>query len=209
MDSCTIDSREQLRDLIGRPLQANVDKSLDHIDALAARFITMSPFLTIASCNAAGAMDVSPKGDPPGFVAVLDDKHFAVPERPGNRRCDTFHNILENPAVGLIFLVPGMDETLRINGTATLSTDPGILEPMAVDGRPPLLALVVKVEEVFIHCGKALKRSRLWHDDYHIDRSAFPTMGEVVHAHAKLSAQDISVQRVNAHVEHDYETNLY
>jgi PPOX class probable FMN-dependent enzyme len=209
METCLIESRAALRNLISEPLPANLKKSIDHIDPLAARFIALSPFLTIASCNAAGEMDVSPKGDPPGFVQVLDQHRLAIPERPGNRRCDTFENVLQNSAVGLVFLVPGMEETLRVNGTATITADPEILAPMAIRGKAPQLALIVAVAEVFIHCGKAIKRARLWHAGSHIDRSVFPTMGDVVHAHASLAADGISADRVNAFVERDYETNVY
>ncbi len=199
----------ELRGHLGEGHAANLAKSIDHIDEMCTRFIALSPFLTIASRNAAGKMDVSPKGDPPGFVHVLDDHTLAIPERPGNRRCDTYTNVLEHPAVGLIFLVPGMDETMRVNGTASLSVASDVLEPMAMQGKVPPIALLVHVEEAFIHCGKAPKRARLWDPDSRIERSTYPSMGEVVHCHAGLGERGIPVETAIEIAQDDYENNVY
>jgi PPOX class probable FMN-dependent enzyme len=205
----SITTEDELRQLIAPSRSVNYDKSIDHVDAHCARFISMSPFLTIASRNAHGKMDVSPKGDPPGFVQVLDEHTLAIPERPGNRRCDTFTNVLEEPAVALLFLVPGMDETLRVNGTASITATPLLLQSMAIHAKPPVVALLVHVEEAFIHCGKAPKRAGLWNPDTRIDRSSYPTMGEVVHCHANLDERGIPVEAAIEVARDDYDNNVY
>lgn len=204
-----ISSVEQLEALLGRTHPLNLDKSMQALDEHCRSFLGMSTFLTIASSSAAGKMDVSPKGDPAGFVLVLDDTTLAIPERPGNRRADTFHNVLENPAVGVIFLVPGIDETLRVNGTASITVDPDILAPMAVSGRAPKLALLVHIEEVFFHCGKALKRSALWSDQGRVDRSVLPSMGELLHAQAKTDQFGIDRELMHSIAQDDYNDNVY
>ena len=188
----------------------NYDKSIAAIDDHIRDFLAMSTFLTIASVDSEGRMDVSPKGDPPGFVKVIDDHTIAIPERPGNRRADTFTNILQNPSVALIALVPGMDETMRINGKASLTTDPDLLATMEVKGHVPEIALVVHVEEAFIHCGKALKRGRIWDPEAQIDRSTFPKMGEVMFDHGKYGEKyDITREKITELAQEDYETGEY
>lgn len=208
-DTSVICSSEQLEAVLGKTHQINLDKSMQALDEHCVAFLGMSTFLTIASSSAAGKMDVSPKGDPAGFVRVLDETTLAIPERPGNRRADTFHNLLENPAVGLIFLVPGIDETLRVNGTASITVDPEVLAPMAMSGRLPQLALLVHVEEAFFHCGKALKRSALWSDDGRVDRSALPSMGELLHAQAKTDRYRLDRTQMHAIAQDDYDNNVY
>ena len=146
-----ITSRDQLRSLFGETHDVAVRKELKAIDAHARRFIERSPFVFIGSQDASGNADVSPKGDRPGFVRVLDDRTLALPDRPGNNRLDTWTNVLENPAVGLIFLIPGMNETLRVNGTARLTTDSDLRARLHVDGRPALAVLIVAVREVYMH----------------------------------------------------------
>lgn len=202
-------STEQLEAVLGEVHQLNLDKSMAALDEHCRTFLGLSTFLTIASSSAAGKMDVSPKGDPAGFVRVLDDTTLAIPERPGNRRADTFHNVLENPAVGLIFLVPGIDETLRVNGTAAITVAPDVLEPMAVSGRVPRLALLVTVEEVFFHCGKALKRSALWSDQGRVDRSVLPSMGELLHAQARTERFGVDRDLMHAIAQDDYDNKVY
>lgn len=202
-------STEQLEALLGKTHPLNLDKSMQALDEHCRTFLGMSTFLTIASSSAAGKMDVSPKGDPAGFVLVLDETTLAIPERPGNRRADTFHNVLENPAVGLIFLVPGIDETLRVNGTASITVDPDILAPMVVSGRTPKLALLVHVEEAFFHCGKALKRSALWSDHGRVDRSVLPSMGQLLHAQAKTDQFGIDRDLMHDIARDDYNNNVY
>ena len=152
----------ELRQIIGRPSYWFQSRIITRFDARCRRFIARSPFVIIASTGAAGDVDVSPKGDPPGFVQVLDDTTLAIPDRPGNRRCDTLQNILENPNVGLIFFVPGNGETLRVAGKAAVVRDLTVREPMAQNGRLPELAIVIAVERAFFHCSKCIRRSRLW-----------------------------------------------
>ena len=161
--------------------------------------------MIIGTTRPDGVGDVSPRGEEPGFVKVLDDTTLAIPDRPGNNRLDTLSNILERPAVGLIFLIPGVNETLRINGEAEIRDDDELREMFEVNGRLPATVLVVKVNEIYLHCAKALMRSRLWDEDAKIERSEFPTMGEMIRdqidADTEAETQDAMVAR--------YERMLY
>jgi PPOX class probable FMN-dependent enzyme len=152
----------QFRQLMGEPPPPCVAKTIARLDRHCRAFIARSPFLLIASSNARGQMDISPKGDPPGFVRVLDDLTLAIPDRPGNRRADTFTNVLENPRVGLLFFVPGKSETLRVSGRAKIVRDRELRESMAVRDKTPDFALAVEVQEAFFHCSKCIIRSSLW-----------------------------------------------
>jgi PPOX class probable FMN-dependent enzyme len=201
-----ITSEKQLREVMGYPVQRVVDKTLSALDEHCRAFIARSPFLLIASADASGNVDVSPKGDPPGFVQVLDDKTLAIPDRPGNRRADTFRNILQNPKVGLFFLIPGNQETLRVSGRARLVRDGWLREQMATRGKTPELAVVVSVEEAFIHCPKCMIRSELWHPEQWPDVSGVPSMARMVIDHAKLSA---SVEEVQALLDESIRDRLY
>jgi uncharacterized protein len=203
----TIRTIEEYRELRGDGSKLVYDKSMDVIDDHIRNFLALSTFLTVASIDAQGRMDVSPKGDPPGFVQVVDDHTIAIPEREGNRRADTFSNVLQNPSVGLICFVPGMDETMRINGKASLTTDPELLASMKVEGHVPKLAMLVHVEEAFIHCGKAPKRGRLWDSEAQIDRSTYPKMGEVMFDHGKY--ESLTRERMTDIAQEDYEHNVY
>ena len=194
---CIRDSPEYLvdeRDLEAMFHPANdfvTDKCLDYIHEHARTFIERSPFLLIGSQSADGNADVSPRGDPRGFVKVLDDnKTLLIPDRPGNNRIDTLKNITSNPRVGLIFIIPGFDETMRINGGAQLTRDPELLSGMAVKGRVPKLAIAVRVDEVYIHCAKAIRRAKLWDPEEHQDRSEFPTMAKVMLDHTYGAPDD-------------------
>src|SRR5690606_16305086 len=140
-------------------------KMLTSLDKHAQAFIGRSPFLCIGTQNRDGKADVSPRGDPAGFVKILDEHTLAIPDRPGNNRLDSLVNITTNPSVGLLFIIPGFDDTLRVNGQATLLTDPALLNSMSVNDRLPNLAIVVRVTEVFMHCAKAFRRSKLWNPD--------------------------------------------
>lgn len=200
---------EEYRELRGDAHQMNYDKSMDVLDDHIRNFLAMSTFLTVASIDADGRMDVSPKGDPPGFVRVIDDHTIAIPEREGNRRADTFTNVLQNPSVGLICLVPGMDETMRISGKASLTTDPELLASMEVKGHIPKLAMLVHVEEAFIHCGKAPKRGRLWDPEAQIDRSTYPKMGEIIFDHGEYEKYALTRERTAELAQDDYDNNVY
>jgi PPOX class probable FMN-dependent enzyme len=157
-----VTSHEELRELLGTPLPRVAQKDRPRLHDLDRQWLAASPFCLVATAGADGRCDVSPKGDPPGFTLVLDDRTIAIPERPGNRRADGFHNIIDNPHVGLIYLLPGRGDTLRINGKARLVRDADFFDRMIVKGHRPLLALIVDIEEVFYHCSKAFLRSALW-----------------------------------------------
>ncbi|MFC8847753.1 MULTISPECIES: pyridoxamine 5'-phosphate oxidase family protein [unclassified Micromonospora] len=157
-----ITSHEELRELLGAPMPRAVTKERQALHERDRQWLAASPFCLVATAGADGACDVSPKGDPPGFALVLDDTTIAIPERPGNRRADGYHNIVDNPHVGLIFLIPGRTDTLRINGRARLVRDAPFFDDMVVRGHRPVLAIVVEIEQIFFHCGKAFLRSELW-----------------------------------------------
>ena len=196
----------ELRAVIGAPIERSVRKEIARLDAHCRALIAASPFVLVASGDSAGRMDVSPKGDPRGFVHVLDDTTVAIPDRPGNRRADTFTNVLANPGVGLIFLIPGKLETLRVNGRASIVRDAWLLERMAVQGKVPTLALVVHVEQAFIHCGKCMIRSGLWDHASWADVSSLPSQAQCLVTHGGLAE---SVEDVHASIELARTTRLY
>ena len=169
-----------LREVSRPPAPRAAQKVLDRLDVHCRNFIELSPFCVLSSSNADGQADASPRGDPPGFVKVLDEKTLLLPDRPGNNQVDSLQNVVDNPGVGLLFFVPGMNETLRVKGKAEITTDPALLEPLTVAGRAPLSGLKVSVEEAFLHCGRALIRGRIWDADAQIDRSSYPTYGQVL-----------------------------
>jgi len=192
--SDVVTSEAELRAVAGEAHQRALDKVVRVIDAHSRRFIAAAPFVFIASTGADGAMDVSPKGDPAGFVTVLDDRTLAIPDRPGNRRFDTFRNVLQNPAVGLIFLIPGVTYTLRISGTAVIVRDAGLRAEMAVNGRAPDHVLVVAVGEVLSHCPKCMVRSGLWRPEAWPDLADVPSFAETLIAHADLGESVAAVE---------------
>ena len=187
MTDHVIETVEELRSSYGEPSERAAKKSLDRLDRHCRRFIGLSPFVVLASSGAGGRADCSPRGDAAGFVAVLDDRTVLLPDRRGNNRADSLSNVLENPYVGLLFMIPGVNETLRLNGRAALTTDPALLDPLAVNGRAPRSGLVVEVEEVFLQCTKALVRARLWADESRVDRKvALPSFGQMLADHIGL-----------------------
>lgn len=174
-DTDFVASEAQLRERYDTPKDMILKLKLARLDEHARRFISLSPFLVLATRG-----DASPKGDAPGFVRVVDDTTLLIPDRAGNNKLDTLRNILDDPAVGMIFLIPGFNETLRVNGSARVTMDPDLLAPLAVDGKAPKSGIVVDVEEVYLHCGKALIRAKLWDPAARTDRAAMPTMGRMV-----------------------------
>ncbi|MBI4182468.1 MAG: pyridoxamine 5'-phosphate oxidase family protein [Proteobacteria bacterium] len=204
-DGFAISDRAGLRAHYGEPQRRSVAKCLERLDGYARRFIALSPLLVIGSAGADGSTDVSPKGDVPGFVKVLDDTTLLIPDRPGNRRVDTLANLLERPGVGLLFFVPGMNETLRVNGTASVTAAPDLLDLMVVNGKRPVAAIRVAVEEVFFHCAKALIRSRLWDPSRHIDRAEFPSLARMICE----QIGDPDVAAAEAHSEQSIRERLY
>jgi PPOX class probable FMN-dependent enzyme len=175
----TIRDEEELRRLLGEPSDLVRAKVGDRLNELTRQFVDRSPFVLLATSSPDGTCDVSPRGDPPGFVRVLDEQTLILPERPGNRLADSLRNILANPRVGLIFVVPGVGDTLRVNGRATLVTDDELLAPSAVDGKVPKLGILVHADEVFTHCSKAFLRSQLWDPERYVERSELPSSGEI------------------------------
>jgi hypothetical protein len=175
-----ITDKASLRTVIDEPMALAATKEMPALDRHCRHFISLSPFLCLSSMSADGKADVSPRGDPPGFVKVLDDKTVLIPDRKGNRRLDTMQNILEQPSVAVIFFVPGIEETLRLNGKASITRDPALLDDMAVQGQAPALGIKIEIDTVFFHCAKALKRSRLWDAEAQIDRGDFPRYGQII-----------------------------
>lgn len=202
-----IASEESLRGVILPPRGTGVwDKSLKFIDPHAAAFIGKSPFAMIATTSSDGKMDISPKGDPPGFVRVLDEHTLAIPDRPGNGRADTFRNLLDNPRISVYFLVPGRSETLRVNGSAQLVTDEWLLNDLAVKGKPAQLAIAVTVEESFFHCAKCVVRSNLWDAEAWEDASELASLGAIMKDQLKL---EIPAETLEAGLDRDIATRLY
>jgi len=187
-----IETLEELRAIYGEPNEVVRNKVVAALDEHCRRVIARSPFVFIGTTNAAGAGDVSPKGDAPGFVRVLDDTTLVIPDRSGNRRLDTLRNILENPNVGLLFVIPGMEETLRVNGRAFLVRDSDLLASLEMQGKRPLAAIVVQVDEAYLHCARSFKRARLWDSATWVDRAELPSLARMVMDHAKPRATTLA-----------------
>ncbi|NJB72341.1 hypothetical protein GGR42_002832 [Saonia flava] len=201
-----ITNEKDFREIMGHPSELVTRKTIDYIDENCQLFIEQSPFIVISSSDRNGNFDSSPKGDPAGFVKVLDNKTLAVPDRLGNRRADTFMNILQNPKVGLIFLIPGVKETLRVSGEAQIITDKKVLELLAHKNRLPNFAMIVHVEEAFLHCAKCIIRSKLWANvDLNAERKA-PTLAKSMVDHGKL---DKSYEEMDEIIKNDENTRLY
>ncbi|MEU6130773.1 MSMEG_1061 family FMN-dependent PPOX-type flavoprotein [Saccharopolyspora sp. NPDC047091] len=187
----------ELRARLGEP--DDVVKALkggDRVDAHAHRFIAHSPYLSMSTSDAQGRADCSPRGDYPGFVKVLDDRTLAIPDRPGNKIADSFRNLAENDGIGLLFLVPGVVEVLRINGSGYPTDDPDVLARMRVEGKEAMFAIIVEVEQVFFHCGRAMLRSRLWNPETQSLAAEIPSPGEIAAAQSGLDIDP-------AHLEHE------
>lgn len=194
-----ITTRERLREISNPPSFRASNKVIDHIDEICRQFIAACPFVVVASRGADGRIDVSPKGDPAGFVAVLDDKTLAIPDRVGNNRLDTFENLLAHPEIGLIFMIPGHSDTLRISGIGKIVRDCALQTRFAVNGKSPNLILVIEVAEVFLHCPKCVLRSRLWNSQHWPDRSTLPSLAHAIVTHAKSGETEADVQAVIDH----------
>ena len=199
-----VTSAADLTALVGTPKPAQLTKCLDRLDDHCRRWIGASPFVIVSSCDRDGRMDVSPKGDPAGFVSILDDRTLAIPDRRGNHRLDTFRNIIQNPQVAVVFLVPGRGETLRVAGRAVVVTDEDLLATMAERGTAPKLAMVVEIDEVMFHCGKSIIRSGLW------EASAWPDTAELAsyaQCLADQTAADETVDEMEARFASWHEGN--
>ena len=177
-----ITSEPELRALIGAPTELVAAKIADRLNPLTRPFIERSPFVCVATASPGGGLDVSPRGDPAGFVRILDDRTLLIPDRPGNRIADTLVNLLSDTRIALLFLIPGVGDTFRVNGRAVITTNAELLAGSAVEGKPPRLGLLVEIEEAYTQCAKALIRSELWNPAHHIDRSELPSGGEIMRA---------------------------
>jgi len=204
-DAYRISTVEQLRARIGEPHSLVPHKLLKSLDQASIDFIRRSPFLLLATADAVGNLDVSPKGDGPGFVTVEDTTTLLIPDRKGNKLIFGLQNILETSHVGLIFLIPGTEETLRVNGTAELTADPAILERLSARGQPALVAIRVTVQECFFHCAKAFKRSQLWKPETWPQRQPI-SFGKLLAS--KIGADEATAQQIDRFIEEDYKNNL-
>ncbi|WP_456279325.1 pyridoxamine 5'-phosphate oxidase family protein [Bacillus sp. AK128] len=202
-----VTSEQELRLLLGEPSKLAGNKVIHKLDSHCKTLIKHSPFLVISTSNQDGSCDASPRGDAPGFVYIADDHHLIIPERPGNKRADSIYNILSNPHIGLIFMIPGMEETLRINGTAFIIQDQDWLEKMKAQNKIPELGIVVKIEEIFMHCAKAFKRSNLWNPNSWPNRQELPSMAEIMKDH--VNKVDLTVDSINDLLEESYSKRLY
>ncbi|MEO3796753.1 pyridoxamine 5'-phosphate oxidase family protein [Nonomuraea sp. B10E15] len=202
----TVATEAELREILKEPPRSIWDKDIARIDEHARTIIAHSPFVLLATANAGGICDVSPRGDPAGSVLVLDDHRLALADRPGNHRLDSFRNVLENPHVGLLFLVPGMNETLRVNGRATLVSDAPFFDDLVVQGKRPRLAVLVDVEELYMHCAKAFLRSSLWDPETWPDRRSLPTLGRIAKDHMGLK---VPAKAIDAGLALDAKMNRY
>ena len=198
-------SAEEVAALYGAPVEAVVSKVIDHLDSHCRDFIGLAPFVLVATADADGNCDVSPKGGAPGFAAVLDERRLAIPDAPGNRLVYSLRNVVASGRVGLLFLIPGLEETLRVNGRAWLTRDPAVLERVGGDAKPPKVAIGVEVEEAFLHCAKAFKRSALWRPDEWPARDGLARPAQIWRDHMAL---DMTTQDVQEFVDDDYANNL-
>jgi uncharacterized protein len=175
-----ITDEAELRAIIGSPAELVVSKISDRLNELTRRFVERSPFVCVATKMPGGGIDVSPRGDPAGFVRIVDERTLLLPDRPGNRIADTLRNLIADPAIGLLFLIPGVGDSFRVNGRGTITDDDDLLAPSEVEGAVPRLGIVVSIEEAYTQCSKALIRSDLWNPTLHVDRSELPSSGEIL-----------------------------
>src|SRR6184192_2941293 len=192
-----ITDEAQLREIVGAPADLVVSKIADRLNALTRKFIERSPFVCIATARPDGGLDVSPRGDPAGFVRILVERTLLIPDRPGNRIADTLTNLLSDDRIALLFLIPGVNDTFRVNGRGTIVDDPELLAASEVEGKVPKLGILVSIEEAYTQCPKALLRSELWNPERHVDSSELPTSGEILKAVAdpELDADEYNRER--------------
>jgi hypothetical protein len=179
-----ITDEAELREIIGGPTETVLSKISDHLNELTRQFIERSPYVCVGTMTPDGGLDVSPRGDAPGFVRILDERTLLIPDRPGNRIADTLTNLLADPRIALLFLIPGIGDTFRVNGRAVITDDAELLAPSTIDGKPPKLGLLLTIEEAYTQCSKASIRSDLWNPEKHIERSALPSSGQILRSMA-------------------------
>lgn len=191
LTAATIETEAELRALIGEPAPMVVGKMTDRLNPLTRALIEQSPLVCLATADAHGHCDVSPRGDPRGFVRILDDRTLLMPERPGNKIADSLRNILSNPHVGLLFVIPGVTDTFRVNGRATLTTDAALLAPSTVEGKAPKLGILIDIDVAYTQCSKAFLRSHAWDPAQFLDRSTLPSNGEI---HRAIHGEDFDAE---------------
>jgi uncharacterized protein len=201
-----ITSVEELRQQVPPPGRLPSGKVIDHVDETAARFIAASPLAIIATRRADGGVDLTPRGDPPGFIRVLDSRTLAIPDRPGNNRLDNIENVILDGAIGLLFLIPGVDDTVRISGQAAVVRDLKLSEELAVNGRPAGLVTLVRVQRLLSHCPKAFMRSKAWHPEEWPDTADVPSLAEMIKAHCAI---DDPLPDLETYIDHANRTTLY
>ena len=200
-----ITTMDHLQSLYGERLGASVVKEIDHISDGYRKLIEVAPFVAVATAGPEG-LDCSPKGDAPGFVRILDDKTLAIPDRPGNNRIDGFRNIIRDPRIALLFLIPVVGETLRVNGRASISIDPELMQSFAVNGKLPRCVLIVHIESIYFHCSKAIVRSNLWEEVTKIDRKSLPSTGTII---AELSKGKLGGEAYDREAPERIKAQLY
>ena len=207
MKTSTVTNETKLRTIYKEPHEIAVRKVLPELDKHSRHFIELSPFLVLSTVRADGYCDASPRGDAPGFVRILDDNNLFLPDRPGNNRLDSLTNILKNPGIGVLFMIPGLEETLRVNGNATIVSDIGLLETSIVKDKTPKSGLKIVINEVYIHCGKSIRRSKIWDTETHIKKGIYPSIGKLIADQG--AAPGRSVEELDKDEEEGYRTKLY
>ena len=200
-----VTSVAQLETIYGEPMPTSLVKEIDHINDGYRKLIEAAPFVVIAT-SGPGGLDCSPKGDAPGFIRIVDDKTLMIPDRPGNNRLDGFKNLMSDPRIALLFIIPGVGETLRINGHASVSVDPALRESFAVNGKPARAVLIVKVETIFFHCSKAIVRAKMWDPKSQIERSSLPSTGTII---AELSGGKMGGEQYDKEAPEKIKSMLY
>jgi uncharacterized protein len=200
-----ITTMEQLQTIYGEKVPASVVKEIDYVCGAYRKLIEAAPFLAVATSGPEG-LDCSPKGDPAGFVRILDEKTLAIPDRPGNNRIDGFRNIIRDPRIALLFLIPGVGETLRVNGRASISIDPELMQGFAVNGKLPRCVLIIHIETIYFHCAKAIVRSKLWDESTKIDRKSLPSTGSII---AELSEGKLGGEKYDREAPERIKAQLY
>ena len=205
------DDEDQLRTFVGTPAELASTKAIDHLDKYCIAFIERSPFVILGTANKDGKGDVSPRGDQAGFVNVIDSNTLFIPERPGNKRIDTLCNIIQNPNIGMLFLIPGFDDCLRANGKATVIKDKKLLETSIVNQKLPKMGILISVELAMLHCAKAIRRSNLWDDQIKHDRSELPSIGQIIleQTSGDREVKSEVIKKIDARIETDYKERLY
>ncbi len=204
-----IESMNALRSLYEAPMDLVLKKQKSKLDKYSIQFLKLSPFSVLSTSSAKGKMDCSPRGDYPGFVGVLDDQTIAIPDRPGNNRLDSLSNIIENPNVGVLALIPGFSECLRINGIAKIVTNIDLLERFEYQGKLPKTVIVISISEIYFHCAKAITRSKLWKDESKVERDIMPSLGRILMGQIDPLKTEEEIEKVEELIENRVKTTLY